>query len=70
MKANGMITICTGKEFILGVMEGNMKVSMLVIRNMVTESITGLMDADMKACGRMGNKMVKASTFYPMVSLK
>lgn len=57
-------------ERILGVMEENMKVNTIWTRNMVTVYITGLMEGDMKATGKMESSMEKENIYCQLESRK
>ena len=75
---DGLIIICTGKVFILGKMEGNMKEIILMIKKMLylcffffiflkyrdSEYIVGLMAENMKENGKTENKAGKENIFY------
>ena len=66
MKGLGKIIICTAKGFTPGVMAGNMMESIIWIKSMDMEFITGQTVGDMKATGLMGSNMVKGNTFSQM----
>lgn len=57
---NGTITRCTDMESLNGQMEGNMKDSTKVIKNMVKVHFIGQMGESILEDGRMGNNMEKA----------
>ena len=57
---NGKKTTCTAKEYLLGPMEENMKVSTFLIANTDLESTLGLMGDSTLVSGKMDSNMVKA----------
>jgi hypothetical protein len=60
-RANGEATKCMGKALLLGQTEGSTLVNMLMIKNKVMESSSGLTVVLTKETGLMVNSMVKAS---------
>lgn len=56
---NFKIIICMEEEYIFGQMVEDMKVIILMIKNMVLEYINGVMVENMKENGKMVNNMVK-----------
>jgi hypothetical protein len=67
---NGKTTTCTVKVYTLGPMAEDMKVNMKWIKNMVSESITGLTTEYMRVIGSMENNMVEENTFFKTAQLK
>lgn len=54
----GFVTKCTEMEFLHGLMGGNMKASMWMIKSKVMEYLLGQMVVNMMVIGRMENKKV------------
>ena len=59
----GLITICMAKEFTLGLMAEDMRVTTKWIRNMDTENINGLTADSMKVIGSTESNTVKVIIF-------
>jgi hypothetical protein len=65
-QASGKPTTCMEEECMCGKMEGNMKVTISMIRSMDMAFTHGQMDANTLETGKTANKMVKESTSFQM----
>lgn len=66
MKESGSKIICMAKVFISGLMVDHTKVIMRMMNNMDTAFTRFLMDAVIRACGKMVSSTVKASSYQQM----
>ena len=67
---NGKTTTCMVRVCTPGPTAEDMKVNMKWIKNMVLESITGLITEYMRAIGSMENNTAEANTFFKTALLK
>ena len=59
-KATGETTKCTVKAVLNGLMDGSMRVTIIMTRNMDSECFRGPMDESTKAIGKTVSNMEKA----------
>ena len=64
MKVIGKTMICMVKVCTNGLTDGNIKVILKMIRNMVMENILTLMVDAIKVCGKKASKMVKEHLYH------
>jgi len=57
---NGKMIKCTALVYICGMMEGNMKANIILIRNQVSVNLHGKMAKNMSVNLKMENNMAKA----------
>ena len=69
MQETGVRIKCMGRAFLVGWMEGDMKVNMKMIKNMVRESLSGQMGVNMMDSGKLENKMELAGIMVSIIQV-